>query len=251
MTKIIFKKMSLKDNIEIVKWAYYSSSKSLDIHKFTILLFPELASLDNTKLPKKEIDQIIEKVVKDNYDKYSNDTIERIKVYNKEWSNYNDTYFNTLSNYLNTSWPIKDITCYVGIIPVYPRDINSFSFAVSVKTPIDDFIRVCAHETLHFLWFTKWQIMYPNIPKKEYNSPYLSWQYSEMVTDPILNSKEIQSVFNNLFKEHTYNEFYYLEYNKENVMYHLNKIWQENISIEEKISLGYEYLKQINKNKRY
>lgn len=40
------------------------------------------------------------------------------------------------------------------------------------------------------------ETLYPEIPKTEYESPYLAWQYSEMVTDPILNNSEFQTIFN-------------------------------------------------------
>ena len=41
--------------------------------------------------------------------------------------------------------------------------------------------------------------------KKEYNSPYLVWQYSEMVTDPILNNEPFSNIFD--FIEHSYDSF--------------------------------------------
>lgn len=242
MSDINFEKMSLEDNIDIVKWSYYSEGY---IHDYTINLFPELSSFEKGKLSEQDKDKELEKVVKDYYDKYLEYIASKLDEYKKEWSKYNDVYFNTLKNYLNTELPNKDITCYVGIIPIYPRNINDNYFAISTKVKDEEFLRVCAHEILHFLWFKKWQSMYPKTSKKEFNAPYLPWKYSEMITDPILNSKEIQKVFNHKFKEFTYDEFYLLEYNKENVMKHLVSIWQKNINIEDKIIEGYEYIKLV------
>ena len=91
--KIIFRKMTLEENINVIKWAYFEDNELLSVHDYTIKYFEELKDVDK------------------------------------------------------------------------------------------------------------------NLPKKEYDSPYLSWQYSEMITDPILNS----SPFNNIFEcleERGYNSFY-------------------------------------------
>ena len=110
---------------------------------------------------------------------------------------YNNSYFKALSSYLNIKWPnnLKEISATVGLIPVFPRYLDNFSF--SIGTGVDDskLLEVCAHETLHFLWFEKWKQIHPETPRREYDSPYLVWQYSEMVTDPILNNKPFSTMF--------------------------------------------------------
>ena len=98
---------------------------------------------------------------------------------------------------MNIKWPnnLKEISATVGLIPVFPRYLDNFSF--SIGTGVDDskLLEVCAHETLHFLWFEKWKQIHPETPRREYDSPYLVWQYSEMVTDPILNNKPFSTIF--------------------------------------------------------
>jgi len=44
--KIRFRKMTLQENIETIKWAYYEYSGVLSIHHYTIKYFPELAQID-------------------------------------------------------------------------------------------------------------------------------------------------------------------------------------------------------------
>lgn len=63
--------------------------------------------------------------------------------------------------------------------------------------------------------------LYPEIPKAEYESPFLAWQYSEMVTDPILNNTDFQAIFD--FTEKSYPEFYKLQKNGKLVMEELKK----------------------------
>lgn len=121
---------------------------------------------------------------------------------------------------------IKEINASVGLIPVFPRYLDDFSFSIS--TGVDDWklIETVAHETLHFLWFEKWKKMYPETPRRRFDSPYLEWKYSEMVTDPILNNKP----FNELFD------------NDDLVMDKLRKIYSTDDSIEDKIENGFVYI---------
>ena len=242
--KIEFKPMSLEENIEIIKWAYYEDNGILSVHHYTIQYFPELANI-NKNLPQSEVYKIIEKVVKKEYQNYKFKIEAEVKRYNLLWKKYNDIYFDTLSNYLEVEWPTKCdiIEGKVGLIPVFPRYLDNFSFSISIGVEDWKIIETSAHETLHFLWFEKWKKIHPETPRREYDSPYITWQYSEMVTDPILNNKPFTDIFE--FKEKGYDSFYEL-YDKESlVMDNLRKIYNENISINEKINNGFDYIKKF------
>ena len=219
LPKIEFKIMTLKDNIDLIKWAYFVKDETLSLHDCVINYFKELDNID-LNLTNEEIKEIIEKVV-------------------------TDKYFETLSSYLNIEWPknISIINATVGLIPVFPRYLDDFSF--SIGTGVDDLklLEVCAHETLHFLWFEKWKQIHPETPRREYDSPYLVWQYSEMVTDPILNNKPFSDMFE--FTEHGYDSFYELKDGNEKVMDKLRKIYSTGKSTEEKIENGFKYINSI------
>ena len=242
--KITFKEMTLKENIDIIKWAYFEDNDTLNIHSFTIEYFPQLVNL-NSNMSKDDIYKRIEEVVTDEFNKYKDKIKSETERYNKLWKKYNDSYFKMLSSYLNIEWPnkLKVINVKVGLIPVFPRCLDDFSF--SVCTDLDDYkiLGVCAHETLHFLWFEKWKQIHPETPKYEYDSPYLVWQYSEMVTDPILNNKPFSKKFN--FNERGYDSFYELEDGSIKVMDKLRNIYSENIPIEEKIDKGFNYINKV------
>lgn len=243
--KIIFKKMTLKDNIDIIKWSYFDDSTSLDIHKYTLEYFPELQQI-NINTSKKEAYKIIEEIVSNNYHKYENKIEEEIIRYNQLWKEYNDKYFSTLSNYLEIDWPKEHqiINANIGLIPIFPRYLDDYSFTISIGVEDWKLIETSAHETLHFLWFEKWKNIHPEIPRKEYDSPYLSWIYSEMVTDPILNNKPFNNIFT--FKEKSYDSFYKIV-NGINVMDNLRNIYSKDISINKKINEGFEFIKSIDR----
>lgn len=241
---IIFKKMSLEDNIEIVKWCFYSQDNTLDIHKYTISLFKELSTLD-PKGNKDKIDSQIERVVTKIYLSQEKELESEIKRYNEIWSKYNDDYFIELSKYLNISYPedMSIITSMIGIIPIFPRYLDTYSFSLTMNLISSKLVNIVAHESLHFLWFKKWLTLYPKTKREELDTPYPVWIYSEMVTDPILNSLNISSLAS--FQEKAYDTFYNLKDNNSLVMDKLKAIYQENITIEEKIKKGYIYVSKF------
>ena len=244
LPKIEFSEMSLEENINIVKWAYFDIDDTLNIHDFTIKYFPELANIDKN-LSQSEIYKIIEEVVTKNYNENKDEIKSEVDRYNNLWKDYNDKYFESLSTYFNVDWPdnINVIKATIGFIPIFPRYLDNFSFSICTGVNDSTLIKVCAHETLHFMWFEKWKKIHPETPRIEYDSPYITWKYSEMVTDPILNNKPFKDMFE--FTEHGYDSFYELEDGDTKVMDNLRNIYSENISIEEKIEKGFEYIKKI------
>ena len=250
LPKIVFREMTLEENIDTIKWAYYEDNGSLSVHDFTIGYFPELGVFDDST-PKEIVYKKIEEVVSKEYDYYLERIKSETKRYNELWKKYNDEYFSMLSDYLGVEWPDIGIICgKVGLIPVFPRYLDEFSFSVS--TGLDDWflIKSCAHETLHFLWFEKWKMIHPEIVRREYDSPYISWKYSEMVTDPILNNKPFTDLFGDVFVERGYDSFYELKDGDNYVMDVLRNIYSENISADKKINKGFDYIKEVLDNNK-
>ena len=247
LPKIKFREMTLQENIDVIKWAYFENNGVLNVHDFTIKYFPELANLDSN-LAKNKIYKIIEEVVTNDYKKYNNRIITETKKYNSLWEKYNNKYFATLSLYFDIKWPnnMHEIVATVGLIPVFPRYLDDFSFSIGTGVDELQLLEVCAHETLHFLWFEKWKQMHPETPRRPYDSPYSLWQYSEMVTDPILNNKPFSEMFD--FIERGYDSFYEIDDDGCKVMDKLRDIYSKDISIEEKINQGFEYIDRILNN---
>lgn len=241
--KIIFREMTLEENIETIKWAYYEDNGSLSVHDFTIGYFPELGCFDDNT-SKEVVYRKIEEIVTKEYNYYLERIKSETKRYNDLWEKFNDKYFIMLSDYLGVSWPsIEVIEGKVGLIPVFPRYLDEFSFSVS--TGLEDWflIKSCAHETLHFLWFEKWKQIHPEVPRREYDSPYISWKYSEMVTDPVLNNKPFTDLFSDVFIERGYDSFYELkDKNGLYLMDYLRNIYSSDKSIDEKINEGFDYV---------
>ena len=239
--KIEFKTMSLEDNIDIIKWAYREKDGVSPAHGYTIKLFPELNNLGD--ISAEELDNKIEEVVT----KYYNDNKDQLRrnasEYAEVWNEYNDKYLNTLSSYFGVEWKTDIITCTVGIIPIFPRYLDEYGFCLGRFIDNENVLRICAHEILHFKWFEKWKELYPDTRREEYDSPYRIWKYSEMVTDPVLNNKPFTDI--HIFNERAYDEFYTYEKDGLLVMDYLRELYSKDVTIEEKITKGFDYIKDI------
>ena len=251
MPKVEFKIMSLEDNVRFIKEIYYSDDNILDIYKYTISLFPELSDIPKNA-PKKDIDSKIEAVVTKRYNDRKEMIEDDILRYQKLWEPYNDNFFDALANYLNIKWPTNHDTIIadVGIIPVCPRYLEDFRFSIHDGMKDDLLIETCAHELCHFLWFEKWKEIYPLTKNEEFESPNIVWEYSEMVVDPILNSKIISKVLNRNTR-YAYDYFYNIKDGNQMMMDKLFDIYNNDIDIEHKIIRGFEYisnLKKVSKN---
>lgn len=242
--KILFKPLKFKDNLSLVNWAFFETDETLNLHKATKELFPELSNV-NLNMPKKEVHKILTKVVKNHYNKCKQSIKNCIKNYQNIWQKYNDKYFTQLCDVLNCEWPKNKnkIVCNIGVIPVFPRYLDKVSFSVSMNISDEKLVETCAHESLHFLWFHKWKQLYPNFNKEEFESPHLVWRYSEMVVDPILNTKNFYNLLHT--KILSYESFYNLKHKNKFVMQELKNIYNKKGNIEGKIENGFKYIKEV------
>lgn len=235
-----FKVMTLEENIDLVKYAYNENDKTIDTYKYVTGLFPELKEIKKDLDINKQIEDIVNKRYYDNFDLLN----QKITEYTNIWNKYNDIYLKSLSEYFDISnLKVSKIIANVGIIPIFPRYLDTYSFSIGIVDE-EKLIETTSHEILHFFWFEKWKEMFPNYKKEEFETPNLIWKYSEMVVDPILNSKIFKDIFKINYK--AYDSFYSLYDQEVKVMDKLKEIYNENTSISNKILLGYEYIKKLN-----
>lgn len=220
--KVVFTKMKKDINIDIIKWALSEDDDSMNIYDFTIDLMPELKNSTD-----------VEGVVSKYYNTLTKDIESSISRYQSVWDAINDKYMKTLEKYLNISWSGSDqIIVDVGFIPVSPRYLDTCSFSIVLGMEDDKLINIVFHEVLHFYWFMKFKEVLPNIPREEYDFPCKAWKYSEMITEVILNSNEVINATK--IKEKSCYNF------DRKIIEKLKKIFDSDLTIEEKILNGYE-----------
>ena len=235
-----FKVMTLEENIDLVKYAYKEKDKTLDMYKYVTSLFLELKEIKKDLDINKQIEDIVNKRYYDNFDLLN----QKITEYTNIWNKYNDIYLKRLSEYFGISnLKVSKIIANVGIIPIFPRYLDTCSFSIGIVDE-EKLIETTSHEILHLFWFKKWKEMFPNYKKEEFETPNLIWKYSEIVVDPILNSKDFNDIFKINYK--AYDSFYELYDGEIKVMDKLKEIYNKNINISQKTLLGYEYIKKLN-----
>jgi hypothetical protein len=103
-----------------------------------------------------------------------------------EWGKISAEFLEALSEHFETKWPgdKPEIVGLVTNMPVFPRFLDKYEFCVGYKD-IARSIETSAHEIVHFLWFKKWKEVFPEIERKDYESPRLAWRLSEII-DPII-----------------------------------------------------------------
>ncbi len=231
--KVVFNPTKAVDNVNIIKWTYNDSSVGFSMREWTISLFPEFKDCDDAN-------PIIEKTVRKHLISDKDKIASAVNHYQKVWDKYNDKYMAAISKTLNIDWPAdcKKIGAYVGIMPIYPRYIESRTFDVSYWLKDDKIIDITAHESCHFLYFEKWKQLFPDYNESEFDSPHLIWELSEMVVDPILNRPEFQKIFNN----HNFFAYDYFYAGEATEMNKIKEIYANN-TIEDAIKLSYEFMK--------
>lgn len=221
--KLTFKKLSLEDNIEIIKWAY-SQDDSLDTKNKVTEFFPTISEGN------------VDEVVTNEYNKLSKIFDESINNYREYWNSISLEYLSILFNYLNIDSYGESLTVYVGILPIAPRDINNREIYINTGMEKNNFLNIITHEVLHFVWFNKFKSLFPEISYDEFNAPSIAWIYSELVTPIILNVDSIVKL------THTHEECLY-DFMSDEVMDNLKNIFDNNNQIDERIREGYEYIK--------
>jgi len=122
----------------------------------------------------------------------------------EKWDEINDELMLTLASVVEIEWPVflKDFSARISLNPICPRFLNKNTFDIFYQSPINGKIHTTTHELLHFIYFWKWKNVFPNVNSREFNSPYMVWHLSEMVTGVILNDPRIQKIIQ--YPSHTY-----------------------------------------------
>lgn len=152
-----------------------------------------------------------------------------VDEYQRTWDLVNDDFIKVLSRHFETKIPTqrKRMTGYISIVPIFPRDIDTWSFNVSSRNT-SLLVPVTMHEILHFFYFKKWMEVFPKTKRKELDSPHLVWMLSEILDPIILNHQpEIQALHPHIHGH--YSEFQELKINNVSVTKHFEKLYKKHL----------------------
>lgn len=238
---ITFDIMSLEEVASLLSWSIFQTEGPLPLSEKSYQCYPELiGKLGNSY--QKDTFEIICSSIKEHYDENIKELNKISEQYQIIWSQYQDAFMRSLSEYFDLVWPedCMKISAKIGNIPVFPRYIKERRFDIGVINRTD-FIDTCMHECCHFLFFEKWKQLCLNWKWEDFDSPSLLWYLSEIAIDPILNDQKFSNIFSHQF--HCYDSFYQVKIGDINLVEKIRTIFKTN-NIEDAMKLGYEFLKE-------
>jgi hypothetical protein len=165
-------------------------NKALDQQCF-IKFFQEKNPLIFEHYPFLKSENDVKKLIKYMY-KNKIDEIEDTEKYILSKQDSLEKVARQLAEIVGTDWEgIENINVIPAICPVCPRFIESNSFLVTYFYNKDAIFRICAHEMLHFIFFKKLKLLFPN-ETIDTGFPGKDWLLSEIVAPLIINSDDLQ-----------------------------------------------------------
>lgn len=127
--------------------------------------------------------------------------------YQSEWDINSNNILSILAEHFETTWPENKpvIIACISVCPIYPRNLEEYSFNVSSNGNLEFVKRIACHEILHLLYFKKWLEVFPETKREEMDAPYLVWKLSEIIAPIIMNNqpelKKLISMFSPPYDE--------------------------------------------------
>lgn len=218
---------------------FVGKNKSRPFAEKTYKLYPEIIGLIDDTMTYDEILHIVKPIVTKRLVESKEEIEGRIAYFQREFDKMNEELMIELLNVFEVPWEEgKDIDCYVGYIPFYPRSVVYKHFYVSYADE-ERVFRGMPHEINHMLFFEKWKQLYGYDKEQEPNHPEPLWFTMEMIVDPTLNTGRIQEITG--YKHLSYEQFYTQTIDNKVVMDYINEFYSSSKSIKEFIDRTYEF----------
>lgn len=247
MPKLIFKNNPLKNEVSYIY--YFLFHNNWGWNNYILKKHPRLKSIYKFEF-KKERMQFLEVYIK-NFNKANKAKIKNnsLKI-QKNWKKIENEFLRVLEEIINTKFPAKrNPIAFISLNPICPRSIKDWTFTLYFNFKMGHAMEVIMHEITHFLYFKKWEELYPKMHKKKFDYPYIEWHLSEIMAPIILNDKRIQKLLKR--KAGFYEEHSGLKIKNKNVPKFFSELYQksrkENKNFDEFIKSAYKEIK-INKS---
>lgn len=249
LPKVIFTEMPISLETD---WVYgFLFKDKWGWKKYVLKKHPKLKQVYSIKNEGNQVKFIKQYII--NFRKLNRKTIENSKKrYQKAWNRVEKLFFTLLREIMNTNWPKdkKEIKAMISINPICPRFLNNWSFSLFCKyKKIKDAVEVIMHECCHFLYFKKWQELYPKANKKTFEYPYIEWHLSELAAPIILDDKRIQKYLKK--KAVFYTEYYKIKIENKTAPDYFTQLYRKNIDRNNNFELFIrEAYKEIKKRRK-
>jgi hypothetical protein len=249
--KIVVVKMDLELNIKLIcKYVnpeFNRKNKSRPFAERTYLLYPELRGKILESMDNDEIYMIVKPSVEKVFIEKELDIDRKIGQLQASFNSIQKELMPNLLDTFELKWPeeYERITCYIGCISSFPRNIITKEFFVSYEKDIAMLMMASIHEINHFILFEKWKQMHGYDKENEPLYPDTLWFLQEMAVDPTLNIPCIQNVAP--YQQKAYEQFYERMIDGISAENHIINMFINRTSIADFLNTAYDF---IDKHKR-
>lgn len=158
-----------------------------------------------------------------------------------QWNNIEDEILKIFSEILDKNWNNIPVHGDISLVPISTRDLEKREFTVFFKKNIHHILKTTTHEIFHFIYFDKWNDIFPNAKLEECDYPSPIWALSEIALPIMLNNTKIPEILGIPFDN--YSMFENKIFNGENITEHIQNLYIEN-SLEDFFKDGKEYIEE-------
>ena len=244
--KIVVEKMDIETNIDFicrfVNPEFNRKNKTRPFAERTYLLYPELRGKILDSMDDEEIYNIVKPIVQQTFIDKKLEMEHKIKELQSAFDKIQQELMTNLINSFEMEWPeeLEIITCYVGCISSFPRNVITKKFFISYEKDMAMLMMVSIHEINHFVLFEKWKQMHGYNRETEPFYPETLWFLEEMAVDPTLNIPCIQKVAP--YPQKAYEQFYECMIDGISAEQHLINMYANRKSMEDFINTAYDFI---------
>lgn len=198
--KLVVKKIDINFNVnficDLLDTDFLAKNKSLPFAQRVFGLFPELKKQITENTTKDEIYIVVDKVVRNNIIINDSEIEKRITQLQYAFDQFYEPLMEKMLELFELEWDIeqKEITCFLGCCPVFPRHVLTKEFYVNYSTVDERILKAGIHEINHFVLFEKWKSMHGYTSNTEPECPETLWLLEEIAVDPTLNETCLQMI---------------------------------------------------------
>lgn len=227
---------------ELLYHDFSEKNKTLPFKERVFRAFPHLASIINNQMTNQEIYDVVKRMMNKEYEKNAGEMEERRAELLSKFEVFQSAIIPIMLDLFGVEWPKEqqDITCYLGLYAVFPRNVLTKEYWIHYKTAEDVIMRASVHEINHFILFEKWKAMHGYMFQEQPSYPDVLWFLEEMAVDPTLNTKEIQEVAP--YPQKAYQIFYDNTLNDIPIEEYIIKLFKERNDMADFLDRAYKFI---------
>lgn len=228
--------------VNLLSDGYSEKNKSLPFRERVLHTFPLLANKIQEQMTKSQVYEIIKLMLEQEYADARKQMEARIIELKNVFNHIQASILPQMLALFEIDWPWeqKEITCYLGLYPVFPRDVITKEYWIHYKIKEEMVIKASLHEINHFVLFEKWKSMHGYTGKEQPIHPEALWFLEEMAVDPTMNCRRMQETAP--FPQKAYDKFYNNYINDISIEEYIINLFDKSENMADFLNSAYQFI---------